>query len=312
MMERNKLNGHIAIFVANVFFGLNNPISRTLMPEIIDPTTLTYFRMLGGAILFWSSAVFIKVEKVPFKDLVQFFFAAFFALTLNQLSFFTGLSKTSAIDATIVVSILPIVSMLLAAVIIKEPITFRKALGVAIGASGALFLILSKHGNNVGQGNITGNLIVIIAVCSFALYLTLFKNLISRYSVFTIMRMLFIFAVIQSYPFCHHALEAFDPSVLTLSVSLRIAYVVVIATFVSYILLGIGQRVLLPTTLSMYNYMQPIVASIAAVAIGVDEFSFNQLIAITLVFLGVYIVTQSKTRAQLEAEKLKKSVENTL
>jgi len=312
MMERNKLNGHIAIFAANIFFGLNNPISRSLMPETIEPITLTYFRRLGGALLFWASAAFVKVEKVPFKDVVLFFFAAFFALTVNQLSFFMGLSKTSAIDASIVVSTLPIISMLLAAVIIKEPITLKKAIGVIVGASGALFLIFSENSKHLGQGNIKGDIIVLIAVCSFALYLTLFKGLISRYSPFTIMRMMFLFAAIQSYPFCHNSLEAFDPSILGLSVLLRIGYVIIGATFVSYILLAIGQRVLLPTTLSMYNYTQPIIASIAAVAMGVDVFGIDQLISIILVFLGVYIVTQSKTRAQLDAEKQKKSVENTL
>lgn len=300
-MERNKLNGHIAIFTANIFFGLNNPVSRSLMPLSIDPITLTYFRLIGAALLFWSSAVFVKVEKVPLKDLILFFFAAFFALTLNQFSFAVGLSQTSAIDTAIVVSLLPIMSMLLAALVIKEPITFKKSLGVLIGASGALFLVFFENVNHIGQGTIKGNLIVFIAVSSFALYLTLFKKLISRYSAFTTMRWLFLFAAIQSLPFCYSQLVVFSPMSIGLVAWTKIAYVVVFATFVSYILLGIGQRVLLPTTLSMYNYTQPIIASIAAVAMGVDVFGYDQLIAIVLVFVGVYIVTQSKTRAQMEA-----------
>jgi len=311
-MEQKRINAHIAIFVANIFFGLNNPISRSLMPEIIDPIALMYIRLVGGAALFWASGIFVKFEKVPLRDIVLFFFAGLFSITINQLPFYYGLSKTSPIDASIVVSTLPIVSMLLAAIILKEPITFKKALGVVVGASGALFLILSDNIAHVGNGNFIGNIIIFGAVISFSLYLNLFKNLISRYSPFTIMRWMFLFASIQCYPLCHNALEAVSPLILDWSVLLRIGYIIVFATFLSYILLAAGQKMLLPTTLSMYNYTQPIIASLATVAMGLDSFGFDQFISIVLVFVGVYVVTQSKTRAQLEAERAKKSVENTL
>jgi drug/metabolite transporter (DMT)-like permease len=311
-MERNKLNAHIAVFAANILFGLNNPISRSLMPDLIDPIALTYFRIIGGATLFWLSALFIKPEKVPLKDIGLLFLAAFFSLTANQIPFFIGLSKTSPIDASIVVTTLPIVSMLLAAIIIKEPITFKKALGVIVGASGALFLILSENADHVGQGNFTGNIIVFCAVISFSLYLNIFKNLIPKYSPFTIMRWMFLFASIQCFPFCQGALSELDFSLLTGTVFWRVAYIVFFASFISYLLLAVGQKMLLPTTLSMYNYVQPIIASLVAVFIGLDAIGYEQIVATVLVFVGVYIVTQSKTRAQLEAERARKSVENTL
>ena len=311
-MERKKRNAHIAIIAANLLFGLNNPISRSLMPNIIDPIALTYFRLLGGAILFWASALVFKVEKVSPKDLMLLFFAAFFSLTANQIPFFIGLSKTSPIDAAIVITTLPIISMLFAALIIKEPITLKKAFGVLIGASGALFLILGDQIAHVGKGNFTGNIIVFAAVISFALYLNLFKNLIKRYSPFTIMRWMFLFAAIQSYPFCHTVVSQIDLAIFTTPVVAKIGYIVFFATFVSYVLLAVGQQFLLPTTLSMYNYTQPIIASLATIAMGLDVFGYEQLISTALVFLGVYIVTQSKTRAQIEAEKSKISVENTL
>lgn len=311
-METKKLNAHIAVFAANILFGLNNPVSRSLMPEIIDPIALTYFRILGGASLFWISALFIKPEKIPFKDIVLLFFAAFFSLTANQIPFFIGLSKTSPIDASIVVTTLPIVSMLLAAIIIKEPITFKKALGVIVGASGALFLILNENVAHVGQGNLTGNIIVFCAVISFSLYLNIFKNLIPKYSPFTIMRWMFLFAGIQCYPFCHNAIAGFDPGLLTGTVLWRVAYIVFFASFISYLLLAVGQKMLLPTTLSMYNYVQPIIASLVAIFMGLDAIGYEQIVATVLVFVGVYIVTQSKTRAQMEAEKARKSIENPL
>ncbi len=91
-MENKKLTGHVALFSANIIFGINNPISRALMPEILSPFTLTFFRLAGGMLLFWMVSLFTKKEYVPAKDIFLLFLASFFALTLNQLPFFVGLS----------------------------------------------------------------------------------------------------------------------------------------------------------------------------------------------------------------------------
>lgn len=303
-MEKKKMIGHIALLVANVIFGLNTTISRTLMPEILSPYALTFFRLAGAMILFWAASLFIKNEHVPAKDILQLFFASIFALILNQLPYFVGLSITSPIDASIVVTTLPILTMILAAIFIKEPITTMKAVGVLVGASGALLLVFNSHTPKVGESNFWGNVIVLSAVTSFAIYLTVFKKLISRYSPITIMKWMFLFATIVCYPFCHNALSQTEYSKLTTSVLLRISYVVVLSTFFTYMLIAVGQKVLRPTTFSMYNYLQPIVASFAAVFIGMDTFDIEKALATVLVFAGVYIVTQSKSRAQLEAEKI--------
>lgn len=302
-MENKKLHGHIALFAANIIFGMNTPISRSLMPEILHPNALTFLRLAGGMLLFWLASLFIKKEHVPAKDIMMLFFASLFALTLNQLPFFIGLSMTSPIDASIVVTMLPILTMILAAIFIKEPITWMKAIGVLVGASGALLLILTSEINHTGQSNFWGNIIVFLAVGSFAIYLTAFKNLITRYSPVTIMKWMFLFGAIVSFPFCYTPLAETDFSLLTTSTFWTIGYIVIFATFTGYLLIPIGQKVLRPTTLSMYNYMQPIVASLVAVFIGIDIFGMEKALSGVLVFSGVYIVTQSKSRAQLEAEK---------
>ena len=296
------------MFLANIIFGLNAPISRTLIPLTLSPYSLTFFRLIGGLILFWTASLFVKKEKVPAKDIVLLFFASLFALTLNQLPFFIGLSITSPIDASIVVTMLPIVTMILAALILKEPITLMKAVGVLVGASGVLLLVFHSPVIHNGKSNFWGNLIVFGAVTSFALYLTLFKDLINRYSSITIMKWMFLFGTICCLPFCYKPFVETDFSALTGATWLRIIYVVGFATFLGYLLIPIGQKVLRPTTLSMYNYIQPVMASMVAVAIGIDVFGLEKALAGVLVFAGVYIVTQSKSKAQLDAEReLKKT-----
>ena len=302
MTNLNKKHGHIALFVANVIFGINTPITRTIVPEVLDPFVMTFFRMMGAAILFWAISPFTKKEKVPPRDIMMFFFASLFAIVLNQTSFIYGLSKTSPIDASLVVTLLPIVTMLLSAIIIKEPITWLKAVGVLTGASGAIILVLNSN-NESSSGSMIGNLIVLGSVTSFALYLTLFKDLISRYSPLTAMKWMFLFAALLTFPMSFNLLTSTDISQFDTSVYLRIGYVVILATFLTYMLIPIGQKTIRPTTISMYNYLQPVMASILAIIIGLDKFGPDKIISAALVFMGVYIVTQSKSKADLELAK---------
>lgn len=302
-MKKNKLNGHIAMFSANMIFGLNIPVSRTLMPDILSPYALTFFRLIGGLLLFGIASLFVKKEHVPAKDILMLFFASLFALTLNQLPYYIGLSITSPIDASIVVTMLPLVTMILAAVILKEPITLLKAVGVLVGASGALLLVLSTPALHNGESNFWGNVIVFGAVSSFAVYLTVFKNLISRYSPVTVMKWMFLFGTLVCFPFCYKPMVETNFALLNARTYWGIGYVVIFATFFGYLLIPIGQKILRPTTLSMYNYVQPVVASMVAVAIGIDFFGVEKAMSAVLVFAGVYIVTQSKSKAQLDVEK---------
>lgn len=290
------------MLLANIIFGLNIPIAGRLMPEVIHPFALTFFRLIGGVILFWSASIFIKREKVARRDLFLLFFAAMLAIIVNQFPFFLGLSLTSTIDSSIVVTTLPIVTMVLAAIILKEPITQLKAIGVLVGASGALILVFQGTWDFSGEGNMIGNLIISIGVISFALYLTLFKSLVARYHPITIMKWMFLYASIVGLPLSYKYLTNIDYTVISTISWVSIGYVVVMATFFGYLLIPIGQNLLRPTTLSMYNYVQPVMATIFAVVIGVDTFGFLQGLAAMLVFTGVYFVTQSKSRAQLEAE----------
>lgn len=295
----------MAFLIANIIFGCNNPIARMLIPDVMSPFALSFFRFSGAMLLFWLASFFIKKDPVTPKDKVLLYVASLFALTMNQLPFFIGLSMTSPIDASIVVTMAPIVTMILASLFIKEPITKMKAIGVLVGASGALIIVFKDSSEQSGSGTLLGNVIVFLAVISFAFYLTLFKKLISKYHPVTIMKWMFLFATITGLPFCYSSLTELHLSDLSLHVWLSIGFVVVFATFVSYLLMPIGQKVLRPTTLSMYNYIQPIMASLIAIWMGIDSFGYQQLLAGLLVFSGVYIVTQSKSREQLEVEKSK-------
>lgn len=305
MDKKGSYAGHLAMLSANVIWGLCAPIGKSALNfPTVTPMALTTFRMVGAAVLFWLLSCFTGREPVCKKDRMRLFFAALFAIVFNQGSFIFGLGLTSPISASIVTTTLPIVTMLVAAIWLKEPITGKKAGGILIGASGALLLILGRSDTLGGGSNsLLGNLFCLIAQCSFAVYLTAFKGLIVRYSSVTLLRWMFLYASICFLPFSFDYVWAIDYASLPLPIWSDIFFVVFFATFVSYLCIPLGQKRLRPTVVSMYNYVQPVVASVSAIALGLDRFDWIKMVAVVLVFGGVYIVTRSKSREQLEAER---------
>lgn len=290
---------------AETMWGLMAPIGKFILSgAVITPLLMTDFRMIGAACLFWIASLFIQPEHVNHKDMLSLFFAALFGIVFNQGTYIFGLGMTSPINASIVTTSLPILTMVIAAIYLREPITGKKLLGVFMGAVGALLLILSGQPMSGGQsGSIGGDLLCLFAQFCFSLYLVFFKGLIGKYSPITLMKWMFTYASICLIPFSYTEIVQLDWSLLDYKVIAGLVMVVFCATFISYLLIPIGQKNLRPTVTSMYNYLQPIVASILAVAWGMDSFNALKIVAVILVFSGVFFVTQSKSRAQLEAYK---------
>lgn len=304
-MTKDKYHGHIAVFTTNLIFGLNTPIAKTLVPEWISPYALTLLRMSFAALIFWGVGLFVKNEKVSSKDLAIIFFGALFGLVGAQLSFANALIYTSPVNISIIAAMTPVAVMLLAAVVLKEPITLKKAAGVFIGASGALLIILQSSGGNSTTGSMLGNLFCIMNVITYAIYLVITRPVSQRYSPITLMKWMFLFSALISLPFGADDLsnaQVFSETT-SMNVILRLSYTVIMATGVAYFLVPMALRRIRPTTVSMYNNVQPIIASVIAIIIGQDVLTWDKPVAVLLVFVGVYLVTQSKAREDIEKAK---------
>ena len=298
--------GHLAMLTANILWGLMAPISKKVLSSgLIDAISLTTFRLVGAAVLFWIASFFIKKEEVSPRDMIRLFFAALLGIVFNQGSYIMGVSLTSPINASIVTTTSPIITMIIAALYLKEPITGKKIAGIFIGASGALLLIIGSQQTMTATngGSIWGDLLCLLAQFSYSIYFVLFKGLIGRYSPVTLMKWMFMYASVCCIPFSYNHITAIDFTTLSADIYWGIIYVVVGGTFITYFLVPVGQRLLRPTVALMYNYMQPIVASIVTVLWGMDTFGLTKSLTIVLVFSGVYIVTKSKSKAQLDAEE---------
>ena len=303
-----KLKGHAALWVANIIWGLNAPIGKSVLwsethPQGVSPFALSVYRMLGACLLFWTVSLFLPREKVAPRDIVLLLFASVFGIQLNQMLFLWGLSLTSPIDTSIIATIVPVLTMVLATLFLREPITWLKAGGVFLGCAGALLLILvSRHGTG-HTSSVKGDVLCLVSAVSYATYLTAFRNVIVKYSPVTTMKWMFLFAAVAAVAIYYRPLAEVDYAALAPRTWAGIGYVVVCSTFLSYFMVPVGQRYLRPTVVSMYNYVQPLVAVLFTVAVGLDTFGFTKGVAALCVFAGVWLVTKSKSRAQLDAER---------
>lgn len=306
MDNKRPLIAHLSIFLACVFWGMMAPLGKDAMTHGLTGIDLVTFRVCGAALLFWTTSLFTPKEHVPKKDIMMFALAGLFGLVFNQCCYTIGLSITSPINASIVTTSMPIFAMILSALILKEPITGKKATGVLLGFSGALILVLtSASAANAKVGDIRGDLLCLFAQFSFALYLSLFRPLIQRYSLFTVNKWMFTFAVAIILPFTASHVSAINFAAVPATTWWETLFVVVMGTYVCYILTMVGQKTLRPTVVSIYNYVQPIVSVIISLTIGVGTLQPAHLIAIALVFSGVWLVTKSKSKADMEREKAK-------
>ncbi len=305
-MTKDKWQGHFAILATNFIFGLNTPIAKTIVPDWISPYALTLVRMSFATLIFWSVGLFSKKEQVTYRDLVTIFFGALFGLVGAQLSFANALRYTSPVNISIIAAMTPVVVMLLAALVLKEPITLKKAAGVLIGASGALLIIMQSTAvSSSKEGNMIGNLLCVVNVITYAIYLVITRPVSQRYTPVTLMKWMFLFSALISIPLGISDLpkaKVFSDAT-SLNIILRLFYIVIMATGIAYLLVPMALKRIRPTTVSMYNNVQPIVASIIAIMIGQDTLSWDKPIAACLVFTGVYLVTQSKSREEIEKNK---------
>lgn len=302
MKNNNRpLIAHLSMFLACAFWGLMAPLGKDAMTNGLDGLTMVTFRVAGGALLFWLASLFMPKEHVPLRDVLLFAGAAVFGLTLNQCGFTVGLSITSPINASIVTTSMPIFAMILAALILKEPITGKKAVGVLMGCSGALILILTSAAHASDKvGDIRGDLLCLGAQFSYALYLSLFQPLVRRYSVFTVNKWMFLWATVFVLPFTARHVSEVVSQPIPLTTWLETAYIVVFCTFIAYILIMIAQQTLRPTVVSVYNYVQPLVAVTVSVLTGLGVLKWSQALAVVLVFSGVMLVTKSRSRRDME------------
>ena len=293
-----KTTGHLACFIAYAIFGINIIVCKDLTSSrLISPVALFCIRSLGAGALFWMISCFLPKEKVEKKDYGKIMAASLLGFFLTQMTLLIAIPDITPMDCSIVSSLSPIYTMFIAAYALKEPITLRKAGGVAISFLGIIYLIMNSVTSTGGavKTSLTGILLMIANSLCFSLYLGLFKPVISKYSVITFMKWIFLFASAFSLPLAGRELFTFDYSQLSGIYLWELGFLIVCSTFITYFLIPLGQQRIRPTLVSMYSYIQPIIAILISIWVGMDTLSWQKVLAAAMVFGGVVLVNYSRS-----------------
>lgn len=291
----NRLLAIIAALTATSIFGLNHTITKNLMPVFITPPGLLLARVLGACTLFWIISIFSKKEKIQKKDWPKFLFCSVFGMSINMISAIKGLELSTPINSSIISTISPIIVFIISIIMIKEKVIKTRLIGVAIGFIGAISIILINTRTNFNPEDIrSGNLLLLLNSISYAIYLVAVRSLTKKYSVITIMKWLFLLGAILNTPFSiHHFLEI-PWEIYDKIIFLKIGFVITGATFAVYLLNVYALKTLKASTVGMFIYLQPIIGIIYAIATGSDILKLTDIMAVCLVFTGIYLVSLKK------------------
>ncbi|MBQ6253843.1 MAG: DMT family transporter [Bacteroidales bacterium] len=294
-MERNgALTGNLACFAAYAIFGFNIVSCKSIaLDGNITPMALFCFRSFGATVLFWILSLFTSSgERIERRDVWKVALASFLGLYLTQISFLWAITKTTAIDASIMSTLSPIMTLIISAIVIKERITWSGIAGIALSLVGVMILIFNCVSIRSGADStsIWGLLGMVVNTLCFASYVGIFKPLIQKYSVVTFMKWMFLFSSLMALPFAFGAFGASSLAAVPVDVMWQVVFVVFFATFVAYFLIPFGQKRLRPVVVCMYTYVQPVIAMVIALALGLDHITTLKVIATILVFTGVGLV----------------------
>jgi drug/metabolite transporter (DMT)-like permease len=285
----------MAAMMVSLIYGLSFTIAKDVMPAYVKPFGFILLRVTGAAVLFWLLSFFGPKEKIQTKDFPRIVAAAFFGVALNMLTFFKGLSFTSPISAAVIMVTTPIIVLTLSAILMKERIKMRKIIGILLGLLGTGFLIL--YGKSVGNAtNATlGNLLVFINAVSYGFYLIIVKKLMDKYNAFTFVKWIYTFGFLMVIPFGWSEYQQIQWQQLPITILWEIGFVIVFTTFFTYLFNLVSMRELKPTTVAVFIYLQPLFATVFAMALGKDQLTWVKVAAAVLIFGGVFLVTKKKS-----------------
>ncbi len=295
-MRRDKLAGHLAVAATYTIFGLNLIFCKDIAnAEVVPPIVLFTLRAAGASALFWLISLFLPRERIARGDRGLIVLASFTGLFVPQMTFLSAITMATPLDTGILGTLGPIFTMFFAFLFLKEPITFKKAGGVALSFAGVLLLVLnSVHAAGPASTTPMGFALLLLNSLSFALYLGAFRPLIARYSVVTFMKWMFLFSLVMALPFSLKGLLTLDFGAIPAKVGWEIGYLIFFATFVAYFLIPFGQKRIRPTLVSLYTYLQPVIAAVISVWIGMDTLSWQKILSAFLIVAGVILVSRSR------------------
>ncbi|MCQ0111553.1 Permease of the drug/metabolite transporter (DMT) superfamily [Zhouia amylolytica] len=288
----------IAAFIASAIYGINHTLAKGVMPTYVQPYGFILIRVLGAAILFWGISFWGPKEKIAKSDWPRIIGCAILGMVINMQVFFKGLSLSTPIHSSLIITVTPILVFVLSALLIGEKLSWLRAFGILLGFAGTAGLILYDNTTAENAPNIPlGNLLFVINATSYGLYLILVKPLTNKYHAFTLMKWLFLIAVFINFPISYVEFSQVQWQELPVDIVLKIIYVVLGTTFATYLLNIFAIKTLKASTIGAFIYLQPLIGILFAVVVGADQLNLMKVATAAMIFTGVYLVTKKTEKS---------------
>ncbi len=297
-MSSKKL-GHLALFSVAASYAANYLFAKGLMPDLIMPSGFVFARISGALVLFLPIFLLSGAQLIKKEHILRVVCCGVFGVGVNQLFFFNGLNLTSPLNSALIITSVPILVLVISAAFFKVGITSRKILGVLIGAAGAMTLIYLGQGSAGSSGSSwKGDLFVLINATSYSIYLIIAKPLMVFYKPITVVFWVFFVGWLIATPFGLTQFLEVDWSLFDPNDFFSFGFVVVMATFLVYLMNIFAIKHLPSTTVSVYIYLQPILVIVFTFLffwIGINDFradlTWKKYVCALFIFIGVYLVS---------------------
>ncbi len=280
---------HIYLIIVNLIYGANFSIAKTIMPKFILPNAFIVLRVSFAAILYWIIFKLFLKETIQKTDLKRFFACGFFGIAANQILFFKGISLTSSVHGALIMITTPIITLILSKFILKETLSFRKLAGIILGMVGAGLLIWSNQ-NGTSQGNLKGDLFVLLNAICYAIFLIIVKPLMQKYHPLTVIFICFLMGSPWVFLFGVEDALSIEWSLIPTVYYLNIFFILFGATFLVYLLNALAIKKVSPTVVSSYIYLQPLFAIVIVLLYQLEKITFDIYIYGFLIALGLFLI----------------------
>lgn len=290
------LIGNLCMLFAAIFWGLNVTATKALIPEWMTSDGISVVRMIGGAVLFWLVSLFVRNDKIARHDWWRVIVGGVVGLFGFISLFVTSLRYGNPIDISIIMTIPPVFVILIGVIFQHQRPSAIEYVGVGVSFIGAAIVILAGSQGENGSNNLLGDLLAIASTVCYAIYLVILEGPSHSYRPVSLLRWVFLFAAIPA----AFLLPGFDKEAIFATTEtmpwLEIAFILICPTFLAYFFVQPAIKSIGSELVSIYQYLVPVFATISAVAMGIDHLKWIQVVAMSVIIVGMVLTNVGKRR----------------
>ncbi len=299
MAISKRFTAHISLIFCNIVWACDYPLYNLILGRYISPLAMVSASLVVAAVWSLIPMLWEQSEKIEAADRLKIVGAALLMGLARKLCMMFGLSLTSPIDGSIISTTTPLLVLILSVVVGIEQLSKLKIFGLLLGMAGAMAIIISSNSGTHQHSGLTGNLLIFISACVSASYMVWFKPLIAKYRVTTLLRWIYCTSAIVMLPIGAHDILATDFAAMDATALFATLFVLIVPTYLPNLLLNYSLRYVAPTVTSIYSYLQPVVAILLAIAMGLDRIHLDTILFALVIFIGVGMVIGAKGKTKV-------------